>query len=157
MPAESTTAKPKPSVRARLSNARVDHEAHFRRSGLPLFVEGYSARTDVFTRAIPLFSLVFLAEVFGAIDLDWSLATNAAAVAGGVLVILIALMLLNLARDRPLLARPEEVGNLELALFVLVPALLPIIFGFQWVSAAVTAMGNLVLILVILLIAYGLP
>jgi hypothetical protein len=40
---------------------------------------------------------------------------------------------------------------------VVVPALLPLIFGLQVVSAMVTAAGNLALIGAILLIAYGLP
>ncbi|HEY3001645.1 MAG TPA: hypothetical protein VGJ44_04790 [Kribbellaceae bacterium] len=48
------------------------YERRFRRSGLPLFIEDYSATHDVFTRAAPLFLLVFLLEMLGAISLDWS-------------------------------------------------------------------------------------
>jgi hypothetical protein len=135
----------------------VDHEAAFRRAGLPLFIEGYSASGDVFTRAVPLLSLVFLAEVFGAIDLDWSVWANVGAIAGGLLLIGGVLAALNRVRGRPVLSPPEHIGTLELALFVVVPALLPLIFGLQVVSALVTAAGNSMLIVAILLIAYGLP
>jgi hypothetical protein len=135
----------------------VDHEAAFRRAGLPLFIEGYSASTEAFTRALPLLSLVFLAEVFGAIDLDWSIWANLGAIAGGLALIFGALVILNRTRGRPPLQRPDHVGSLEIALFVVVPALLPLIFGWQWLSALVTAAGNLALVLAIFLVAYGLP
>ena len=60
-----------------------DRQAHieecrrrFRESGLPLFDEDFSASTNVFNRAAPLLALVFLGEMLGAIQLDWSLAAN---------------------------------------------------------------------------------
>ena len=46
------------------------YERRFRRAGLPLFIAGYSAREDVWTRAFPLLAIVFLGEVLGAIDLE---------------------------------------------------------------------------------------
>ena len=64
------------------------------------------------------------------------------------------------ARGRPLLvAVPEDVGRVELAAFVLLPALLPLIFGGQWRSALVTASANLVLLLALIygVLGYGLP
>jgi hypothetical protein len=133
------------------------YERGFRRAGLPLLIEGYSAREDVFTRAVPLLSLVFLAESLGAIDLKWSVAANAGALAGGLAIVLGALGLLNHARGRPFLSRPRDVGAPELAGFVLIPALLPLLFGGQWRSALVTAAGNaLLLALVYGVVGYGL-
>ena len=35
-------------------------ERGFRRAGLPLFIEGYSATTDVYNRVVPVLGLVFL-------------------------------------------------------------------------------------------------
>ncbi|MDQ4040884.1 MAG: hypothetical protein M3141_03945 [Actinomycetota bacterium] len=135
----------------------AEYERGFRRAGLPLLIEDYSAREDVFTRAVPLLTLVFLAEGFGAIDLDWSLAANVAAVAGGLAIVLVALGLVNRARGRRFLSRPRDVGPPELAGFVIVPALLPLVFGGQWRSALVTAAGNLVLLaLVYGAVGYGL-
>ena len=57
-------------------------ERDFRSAGLPLLSEDYSATEDVFTRAVPLLTLVLLGEVLGAIDLNWSLPANLAAIAG---------------------------------------------------------------------------
>jgi hypothetical protein len=133
------------------------YERSFRRAGLPLFIEGYTAREDVFTRAVPLLALVLLVEVLGAIDLNWSPAANVAALAGGLAFVLAALGLLNRARGRPFLSRPRDVGTAELAGFVVVPALLPLVFGGQWRSALVTALGNaLLLALVYGVVGYGL-
>jgi hypothetical protein len=133
------------------------YERGFRRAGLPLLIEDYSAREDVFTRAVPLLTFVFLSEVLGAIDLDWSLWANLAAVAGGLAIVLAALGLVNRARGRPFLSRPRDVGTPELAGFVVIPALLPLVFGGQWRSALVTAAANLVLLgLVYAVVGYGL-
>lgn len=133
------------------------YERSFRRAGLPLLIEGYSAREDVFTRAVPVLTLVLLLEVLGAIDLNWSVGANVAALAGGVAFVLVALGLLNRARGRPFLSRPRDIGAAELAGFVAVPALLPLVFGGQWRSALVTAAGNAVLLtLVYGVVGYGL-
>lgn len=135
---------------------RAAYERAFRRAGLPLLIEDYSAREDVFTRAVPLLTLVLLAEVLGAIDLKWSLAANLAAVAGGLAFVLVALGLLNRARGRPFLSRPRNIGTVELAAFIAVPALLPLVFGGQWRSALVTAAGNALLLVVIYgVVGYG--
>src|SRR5687768_14385769 len=125
---------------------REDYERRFARAGLPLFIEGFSARTDVFTRGVPLLGLVFLAEMLGALNLDWSLLANMAALAGGLAVLVVALGLLNRARDRPFFQRPRDIGRLELTGFVVLPAALPVLFGGQWRSALVTAALNLVLL-----------
>jgi hypothetical protein len=135
----------------------VAYERGFRRAGLPLLIEGYSAREDVFTRAVPLLTLVFLAESLGAIDLRWSVGANVGAMAGGLAIVLGALGLVNRARGRPFLSRPRDVGAPELAGFVLIPALLPLLFGGQWRSALVTVVGNaLLLVLVYGVVGYGL-
>lgn len=98
------------------------YERSFRRAGLPLLSEDFSARSDVFNRAFPLLALVLLAELVAALDVDWSPLANAAAVAGALAVTLLAVAGVNRARRRRALAIPEDVGRVELALFVLVPA-----------------------------------
>lgn len=133
------------------------YERRFRRAGLPLFIEDYTAATDVFTRAAPLLALVFMAEMLGAIDLDWSLAANLAAALGGLAILLGAFTLANRLRGRPLTALPESVGAVELAVFVIVPGLLPLIFGGQVESGVVTMLGNAVLLwLLYLVVGYAL-
>ena len=129
----------------------------FRESGLPLLDDDFSASTNVFNRAAPLLALVFLGEMLGAVSLEWSLLANLAAILGGLAILLAAAAVVNHFRGRPLGAMPEDVGRIELAAFVLVPALLPLIFGGQTRSAWVTALGNLALLLLIYaVLGYGL-
>jgi hypothetical protein len=133
------------------------YERRFRRAGLPLLIEDYSASTDVFNRAAPLIALVFLAEMLGAVNLGWSVVANIAAALGGLAILLVAAGVVNRSRGRPPLAVPEEVGRMELGGFVLLPALLPLVFGGQWRSSLVTAVGNLALLaLIYAVVGYGL-
>jgi hypothetical protein len=134
----------------------ADYERRFRRAGLPLFIEDYSAREDVWTRAAPLLALVLIGELLGATQFDWSLQANLAAGAGGLAILAGAFGPLNLLRRRAFFSLPEHVGPAELAGFVLVPAALPLIFGGQWGSALVTAGANLLLLaLTYAVIRYG--
>ena len=133
------------------------YERRFRRAGLPLFIEGWDASRDVFTRAVPLFALVFVGEVLGALDSEWSVWANLAAALGGLAILLSGFGLLNLVRGRRFFELPHRVGRLELGIFVVLPALLPLVFSGQVVSALVTAAANLALLaLVYLVIGFGL-
>src|SRR3954454_1874366 len=133
------------------------YEREFRKAGLPLFIEDYSPATDIFNRAVPLLGLVFIAELLGAIALSWSATANVAAALGGLAILLLAIAASNRARGRPFRAIPRTVGLPELAGFVLLPALLPLIFGGQWRSALVTAIVNLMILLLILgVVGFGL-
>ena len=132
------------------------YERRFRHAGLPLFIEGWNASEDVFTRAVPLFALVFVGELLGALDSDWTWWQNLAAGVGGLAILLSGFGLLNLARRRRFFELPHRVGRVELAIFVILPALLPLIFSGQVVSALVTAAANLVLLgVVYLVIGFG--
>lgn len=139
-------------------DARIEDCRHqFRQAGLPLFDEDFSASTDVFNRAAPLLALIFIGEMLGAIKLEWSLLANVGAVLGGLAILLAAGALINRWRGRPPSAVPEHVGRVEQMAFVLVPALLPLIFGGQVQSAVVTALANLALLLVVYaVLGYGL-
>lgn len=134
------------------------YEEQFRKAGLPLLDEDFSASTDIYNRAAPLLALVFVGEMLGAIQLEWSLLANIAAAAGGLGILLLAGGLINRWRGRPFRSIPDDVDTPELAAFVLVPALLPLIFGGQVTSAVVTAAANVVILLGIRVIfGYGLP
>jgi hypothetical protein len=126
-----------------------EYENGFRRAGLPLFSESFSADEDIFNRAVPLLAFVFVVEMLGAINLDWSWWANLLAVAGGLVFLLGAFGLLNVARGRSFSAIPRRVGKTELAGFVLIPALLPLIFGGEGDKALATAGGNLAVLAVI--------
>ncbi len=123
-----------------------EYEDSFRRAGLPLFSEDISPYEDIFNRAAPLLGLVLLGELLGAGQLDWTWWQNVLAVAGGLAILLAAVAIGNRARGRPLRAIPERLGKTELAGFVLVPAVLPLIFGGQAGSAAATAGANILLL-----------
>jgi hypothetical protein len=131
------------------------YERRFRRAGLPLLSEDFSARSDVFNRAFPLLALVLLAELLAALDVDWSPLANAAALIAALALTLAAVALVNRARGRRALAIPEDVGTVELALFVLVPAaVLGAVHG-GW--GIVVLAGNLALLgLVALAFGFGL-
>ncbi len=100
---------------------------------------------------------MFVFEALGAVDLEWAWWQNLLALAGAGGLLLAAWVISNRARGRPLLARPEDVGRAELAGFVIVPALLPLVFNGQTTSAWVTALGNIALLAVLYgIVAYGL-
>ena len=124
--------------------------------GLPHLITGYSAREDVLTRALPLLALVFLLEVLLALELDWGLWANLAAVVGGAAVLLGSYGLLNRLQGRPTFALPRRVGNGEIATFLLLPALLPLLFGGDLRGAAAAVVGNAVTLAVVYVVtSYG--
>jgi len=130
-------------------------EQWFLKRGIPHFTESYNAKEDVFTRALPVLALVFLLELFGAANLEWAWWINVLAVAAGVAVVVGLWALVNAVRGRRWSQLPDAMGPVELAAFVVLPALLPLIGG-QVVSAVVTALVNLVVLgLVYLVLSYG--
>ncbi len=131
------------------------YEVALRRAGLPTLIEDYSASEDVFNRAVGFFAAVYLLEVLNALKADYGW-WNIAAFVGGVALALVSFGLVNRARGRRFLAVPSRVGTPELAAFVLLPGLLPLVFGFQWRSAVVTVAVNLVLVgAVWIVVGYG--
>jgi hypothetical protein len=133
-----------------------DTEHWFVQRGLPHLINDYSVTRDVLTRAVPILTLIFLIEVANAPKRSFPIWLNAVAVAVGFGILLGAWMVANMLRHRPLLARPESVGVPEVAVFVLAPAALPLVFGGQWRSAVVTAAINLGLLAAIYVVtSYG--
>jgi len=135
----------------------ASYERAFHRAGLPSFIAQRTARADIWTRAVPVLALVFGGEVLGAVDLKLALWANVLLVLAAVAILLASLAAINRFRGRPALARPQELGKTELAAFVFVPALLPLVLNQQVTSAIVTAGGNVVLLALLYgAIGYGL-
>lgn len=135
----------------------ASYERAFRQAGLPLLIEDYSPAEDIFNRAVPLLGLVFFAEILSVLNRDWPPLLNLVAVIGGLFLLLGAIALSNRARGRPLRSLPERVGRAELAGFVLVPALLPGLISGHWGIACLVALGNLLLLALILgVVGFGL-
>lgn len=116
------------------------------RRGVPQFIAGYSASEDVLTRMLPLLTFVFLAELLSATSLDWPWWANLLAPLGGLAILLGGWATVNVLRGRRPLQRPDRVGAVEMAVFVVVPALVPLVFGAHAGEAAVTAGQNLVVL-----------
>ena len=130
-------------------------ERSFRRAGLPTFIRGYSAR-QAFAKALPLLTVVFVLEILNALNFDFGFWTNVGFLAGGIGMALVIIGVLNVARGQPFVSVPRRVGPAEMVVFVLVPSVLPVIFGGQRTSAAVTLFGNTALLgLVYLVLGFG--
>jgi hypothetical protein len=131
-------------------------ERGFRRDGLPNLIVDYSVAEDVFRKAIPFLTLVFLAECVAAFDAQagWE---NVLLGLAGLALLVFAFGLVNLARGRRFISIPSRVGMPELAAFVFLPALLPIVFDRQFRFGFNTALVNAALLgVVYLVIGFGL-
>jgi len=124
--------------------------------GIPHFIDDYSAARDVWTRTLPALTLLFLIEVVNAPSKAFPIWLDVIAIAAGCGILLGAWALANAVRHRPLLSRPDDLGAYEVCVFVLAPALVPVVFGGQWRSATGTVLLNLGLLAVIYLgTSYG--
>ncbi len=131
-------------------------ERWFIMRGLPHFIEDYRATEDVFTRTLPVLTLIFFASILGALrpGLGWQAWLGGALLALGVL--LGAWMLVNWLKRRRLLARPARVGWGELVVFVLAPPL-AVLAGRHEPVAALVVLGLTAgsLALIYLITSYG--
>ncbi len=130
-------------------------ERGFRRAGLPTFLRDHSARR-AFAKALPLLTLAFVLEILNALNFAFGFWANVGFLLAGIALALGILGLVNVARRQRFLSVPRRVGPPEMAVFVLVPSALPLIFGGQQTSAAVTLIGNVALVgLVYLVLGFG--
>lgn len=127
-------------------------EGWFVRRGVPNLIAEYRASTDVFTRAAPFLVLVFLFETLTALDEDRKGWNEVLPVAAAILVVVGAAAALNRLRGRRFLQLPDRVGWPELAVFVLVPPFIPVLFGGDTI---LDSLGLVVTNLIILGLAYG--
>jgi hypothetical protein len=134
-------------------------EQWFEQRGLPHFIAGRRAATQIWTRAIPLLVVFFLLGSLNALDLKrWSADRNISVSIAAVGIALAAWMLSNRLRSQRLFGVPDRVGKPELALFVLGPAIPALVFGRQWGSFIAAIAGGVALLGIIYLAAsYGLP
>ena len=131
-------------------------ERGFRRDGLPNLIVDLSATDDVFTRAIPFLTLVFVVEVMNALDVNAGWA-NLLLGLGGAVVLFGGFGLLNVVRGRRFLSIPQRVGIPELVVFVTLPALLPVLFSRQFLFGFTTILANVaILVLTYVVVGFGL-
>jgi len=132
-------------------------ERWFVHQGLPHFITGYRATTDVWTRAVPFLTVVFVAELFFTFDEDREGWREVLPFLAGLAIVTVAVVAVNRLRGRRPLQRPDRIGTPELALFVLVPALLPALFSKDHVTdaGAAIALNLTILALTYLVTSYG--
>ncbi len=121
-----------------------DVERWFRSRGIPHFIGDYSATRDVFTRALPALTVVLVLELLGALNLrSWAWWVNLGVAAASLGALLGVWALVNAARGRPPLARPDRVGRTELAIFLLLVPVIDLVAGGQRLTALNTLLGNI--------------
>ena len=131
-------------------------EAWFRRRGTPHFIDGYNARDDILTRAMPFLTFFVVLEV-SVFNLDWTRWINVLAVAGACAAFGAGWAGLNHLRGRPLRALPERVGAVELGVFLLVPPAISAVVLADWTLVPVLAVFNLlILAAVYVTVSFGL-
>jgi hypothetical protein len=131
-------------------------ERGFRRDGLPNLIVDLSATEDIFTRAIPFLTLVFVVEVVNALDVNAGWA-NLLLGLGGAVVLFGGFGLLNVVRGRRFLSIPQRVGIPELVGFVTLPALLPMVFSGQFLFGFTSFLVNVaILVLTYVVVGFGL-
>jgi hypothetical protein len=134
-----------------MAGSPIDTEAFetwFIRRGVPHFIEGYSARTDIWVRAVPILALAYLVGGLNALDIERSALWNLATLALVLAILAAAWGVANRLRGRPAIARPTELGLFELAVFLVGPVIPPLVVS-QWgdaVQAFLEGVGVLLLI-----------
>lgn len=134
-------------------------ERWFVRRGVPHFIADYSASADIWTRAAPFLAMVLFAELFLTFGDRFAGWGQAAVFASGVAVIVAVVAVINLLRKRPAMSLPDDIGPLELAAFVFVPAALPALADSNTVANSLlnTVLFNLaVLVVTYAVVSYGL-
>ena len=131
-------------------------EAWFRRRGTPHFIDGYNARSDILTRAMPFLTFVVVIEV-SVFNLDWARWLNVLLVAAACVAFGAGWAGLNHLRGRPLRALPERVGAVELGVFLLVPPTLSAVVLNDWTLVPSLVVFNLVILAIVYVtVSFGL-
>lgn len=131
-------------------------ERWFIKRGLPHFIEPYTAGPDVWSRASPVLAIAYVAGGLHGLDLkNWSLTRNLVSAGVVVTILLATWMVTNIARRRPPLSRPRELGRIELAAFLIGPAIPSMIFT-QWGDAVQALIeGAVILTAIYFVTSYG--
>lgn len=110
--------------------ARRRCERWFVRRGLPHLIEDYSATTDVLTRMAPFLAVVLFSELFLSFGDRWRGWAQLWAFLAGLAAMTALVAAANRFRGRRPLQLPDDVGPLEIGLFLVLP-LAPTAIGSQ--------------------------
>ncbi len=129
----------------------VDEDAYTRwfvTRGLPHLDEGYSVTEDVLTRTVPFLAAVVFVEMFATFGDRWTGWAQAAVFTAGAVAVIGAFAGVNRLRGRRPLALPDEVGIVEIAAFVVVPALVTAVAGSVSFGSGLLVVAGVNLVLV---------
>ena len=137
----------------------IETERWFVRRGVPHFIADYSATADIWTRAAPFLAFVLFAELFLTFGDEYQGWGQAGVFLAGVAFIVATIAVVNRLRGRSAFSLPNDIGPLELAAFVLVPAVLPAVVNNDAVldSLMATIAFNLAILgITYVTVSYGL-
>lgn len=124
--------------------------------GVPHLIDDYAATSDIWTRALPVLLVAYLAGGLNALDLaEWSWRRNLGAAAVVVVVLVAGWVVINVARGGRWGALPERIGTPELGLFLVGPAAVSLLFGQPGDAVQAILEGLAVLAVVYLATSYG--
>lgn len=121
------------------------------RRGVPHAIHDYNAKTDVFTRMLPLMAVVFLlgaVATFGDRFTGWG---QAGVLVAGIALLFVAIAAVNRFRGRRMFAMPEDIGLLEIIVFIAAAPLLALVFSDD---RSTNAGGLVVLNVLVLVLGY---
>ena len=114
----------------------VQIERWFIRRGVPHFIDQYSAREDILTRASGVLGLWFLLAMTGFSPFN-SLDQNLLNLVIGVVILISLLFVSNWRAGKRLISAPTRIGAPSLTVFVLFPAIVPLLADADIVDALV--------------------
>jgi hypothetical protein len=123
--------------------------------GIPHLIAGYSARKDIWTRALPLLGLGYLLNGLNALNVKKSIVWNAVVTLVAIVILATTWAITNRVRHRKILARPREIGIPELTAFVVGPMLPSIVLGQFSDALRALVEGVATLSVVYLVTSYG--
>lgn len=130
-------------------------EFWFVRRGLPNLIDDYSLSTDVFNRAVPFLAVLWAFNILGAYGDRFKGWSQAFAAIGASVILIGVAILINLVRGRPALRVPERVGLVEIAVFVLTPAVLPLVLQTGGIKAFAVGLTIGLVELLVVWFTYG--
>ena len=128
----------------------VQVERWFIRRGLPHFIDHYSAREDILTRASGVLVLWFLLAMTGFSPFN-SLDQNLLNLIVGVVILILLLVVSNWRAGKRLFSTPTRIGAPSLTVFVLLPGIVPLLGDADVFDAIVAIVVQIVALVLIYL------
>ncbi len=117
-------------------------ERWFVAHGMPNFIRDYTAARNVWTRALPALIAWYAIGVFAGVRDEGTPEEDVAVIGLAIAILLGGWLVLNRYRGTPLFSRPDRIGWLEIAGFLVLPAAIPFVIQEDPGQALVVVVGN---------------